>query len=124
MTYAEIETGVRNLVQDNVPEYRLSALDAYGYTNAGIRTLFRLRPAAFFVDGRMPASEAAAEPVDAATVAAAAGAVDVKAPADDRYLEALIYYVAGRYLERNDADSLNTELAQSYLQKFAEMARM
>lgn len=126
MTYAEIEggadDGVRRMVGDAVAPYRFSALEIYGYVNAGLRNLFKMRPQAFFVNGRMPETAAAMEPATPATVEAASGATAL--PVNDRYGEALTYYAAAKCLERDDADTMNTGLAASYMSKFAELARM
>ena len=128
MTYAEIEGdqygGVRKLIGDFVEPYRFSPTEMYGYVNSAVRTLFKMRPAAFFVNGRMPATAAAMEPVAPATVAAAFGATTLPAPSGDRYLDAFVYYVGAKCLERDDADTANAALSASYMQKFAELARM
>lgn len=123
MTYAGIESDVRTLIGDAVQTYRFSAAEVYGYINAGIRTLFKLRPTAFFTDGRFPASAASLEPVAVATVVSASGATEVVAPTGDRYQEALVYYAAYRCMERDNPDTQNSALADSYLQKFTEFAK-
>jgi hypothetical protein len=126
MTYAEIvggpNDGVRRLIGDAVSPYRFSSLEIYGYVNSGLQNLFKLRPTAFFVNGRMPTTEAAMLPPTPAVVDAASGAADV--PADDRYGEALAYYAGAKCLERDDADTMNAALSAAYMQKFAELARM
>lgn len=122
MTYAEVENGVRTLIRDAEEAYRFSPAEVYGYTNAGQRTLFKVRPASFFVNGRMPTTEAAMAPLAVSAVEAASGAVALPGLSGDRYLEAMIYYVAARCLERDDADTNNAALSAAYMQKFADLA--
>lgn len=123
MTYAEIETGARKLVQDENAPYRISSADIYGYVNEGVRNLFRIRPAAFFASGRMGTASASMAPLAVATVSAALGALDLPAPGGDRYLDCLVFYTASKCLERDDADTLNLALANDYRGKFAELAK-
>lgn len=123
MTYAEIEAGARKLVQDEKVPYRFAAADVYGYVNEGVRSLFRIRPAAFFTNGRMGETEASMAPIAPATVATASGLLDLPAPAGDRYLDCLVFYVASKCLERDDSDTINIALANDYRAKFAELAK-
>lgn len=124
MTYAEIESGARTLVQDATAPYRFGAEEVYGYVNQCLRTLFKLRPTAFFSNGRMPTSASFMEPLTVSVVLAAGGGVDVPAPSGDRYLDAAVYYTAAKCLERDDADTLNAGLSASYMAKFSELATM
>lgn len=124
MTYSEIEAKARIYAQDDKEPYRLLPVEAYAYANEGITALFKIRPVAFFVNGRMPTTAAALEPVAPATVLAASGATTVVAPVGDRYLEALAYFVAGKFLERDYSDTMNTTVSVGYMQKFTELARM
>jgi len=128
MTYAEIEGdeygGVRRLIGDYVAPYRFSSREIYGYANDGIRTLFRARPQAFFVDGRLATTSAELTPLSLDDVELAVGDIDVVSPAGDRYQEALVYFAAGKCLARDDADTMNKALSDAYLNRFAELARM
>lgn len=121
MTYADIESDARTLLQDAVQTYRWPASEMYGYMPEAIRVLFSIRPTALFVGGRMPASAAAMEPPTAAAAIAANGAVT--AAVNDRYRQALVYYVAAKCLERDDSDTQNLTLATSYMSNFASMAK-
>lgn len=121
MTYAQIETGVRTLLQDDKVAYRWPAAEMYGYMPEAIRSLFAIRPAALFVNGRMPSTLALLEPPTTAAAISANGAVT--ANVNDRYMQALIYYVASKCLERDDSDTANIALAGNYMNNFATFAK-
>ena len=121
MTYADIETGVRTLLQDDKPAYRWASTEMYGYMPEAVRTLFSIRPCALFVNGRMPSTLASLEPPTAAAASAAYG--DVTVNVNDRYKQALVYYVAAKCLERDDSDTANMTLASSYMNNFATFAK-
>lgn len=121
MTYAEIEAGARTMLQDDKPTYRWPAAEMYGYMPEAIRTLFSIRPAALFVNGRMPSTLATLEPPTAIAAIAVSGAVT--ANVNDRYMQALVYYVAAKCLERDDSDTANAALASSYMNNFAAFAK-
>lgn len=69
----------------------------------------------------MPATAAAMEPPTSAAAVSASGAVT--AAVNDRYRQALVYYVAAKCLERDDSDTQNLTLAASYMNNFAAMAK-
>lgn len=122
MTYAEIETDVRTLLQDDKPTYRWPSAEMYGYMPGALRALFALRPTAMFVNGRMPSTLAALEPPTVSAAIAASGVVT--ANVDDRYKQALVYYVAAKCLERDDSDTANITLSSSYMNNFASFAKI
>jgi hypothetical protein len=122
MTYADIESDVRTLLQDTKPTYRFAPVEVYGYIPPAFRALVAVRPSALFVDGHMPTTAAAMEPPTAAAALAASGAVNVPAGSGDRYRLALTYYVASKCLERDDGDTQNLALAATYMQNFASAA--
>lgn len=122
MTYADIERGARKLVQDESASARYTMADMYGYVNEAVRTLFKIRPTAFYVNGRMPTA-LAMEPATVDAAVAVTGELQVSTLAGDRYLDAFVYFVAGKCLGRDDSDTLNIGLADNYMQKFAEYAR-
>lgn len=121
MTYAEIETGARTLLQDDNTPYRWPASEMYGYMPDAIRTLFSIRPAALFVNGRMPSTLASLEPPTASAAVSASG--NVTANVNDRYQQALVYYVAAKCLERDDSDTANITLSAAYMNNFASFAK-
>ena len=121
MTYADIETGARTLLQDDQGTYRWSAAEMYGYMPDAIRSLFALRPASLFVNGRMPSTLATLEPPTAADAVTASGAVT--ANVNDRYQQSLVYYVAAKCLERDDSDTANIALSSAYMNSFASYAK-
>jgi hypothetical protein len=121
MTYADIETGARTLLQDDQGTYRWPTAEMYGYMPDAIRSLFALRPSALFVKGRMPSTLATLEPPTAADAVAASGAVT--ANVNDRYQQALVYYVAAKCLERDDSDTANISLSSAYMNNFATSAK-
>lgn len=121
MTYSEIESSVRTLLQDDKPAYRWSASEMYGYIPEAIRSLFAARPTALFVNGRMPATLTALEPPTQSAANAAFG--EVTANVNDRYKQALVYYVAAKCLERDDSDTANMTLASAYMTNFTSIAR-
>lgn len=121
MTYADIEIDARTLLQDDKPTYHWSAAEMYGYMPEAVRVLFSMRPTALFIDGRMPTTSAALEPPSAASAIAASGNVTVLV--NDRYKQALVYYVAAKCLERDDSDTANMSLASTYMSNFAASAK-
>lgn len=121
MTYADIEIDARTLLQDDKPTYRWPAAEMYGYMPEAVRVLFSMRPTALFIDGRMPTTSAALEPPSAAAAIAASGNVTVLV--NDRYKQALVYYVAAKCLERDDSDTANMSLASTYMSNFAASAK-
>jgi hypothetical protein len=121
MTYAEIETGARTLLQDDKASYRWPAAEMYGYMPEAIRSLFAMRPTALFVNGRMPSTLATLEPPTATAAISASGAVT--ANVNDRYMQALVYYVAAKCLERDDSDTANIQLSSAYMNNFATFAK-
>ena len=121
MTYADIETGARTLLQDDQQPYRWPASEMYGYMPDAVRSLFSLRPTALFVNGRMPSTLASFEPPTAAAATAASGNVTVYV--NDRYQQALVYYVAAKCLERDDSDTANIQLSSAYMNNFATFAK-
>lgn len=121
MTYADIESDVRTLLQDDKPTYHWSAAEMYGHMPEAVRALFSLRPTALFINGRMPTTSAALEPPTASAALAAAG--DVTVYVNDRYRQCLVYYVAAKCLERDDSDTQNLSLAANYMNNFAAMAK-
>lgn len=121
MTYADIETGARTLLQDDQPAYRWPATEMYGYMPEAVRSLFAIRPAALFVNGRMPSTLAALEPPTAAAAISAGGNVTVYV--NDRYMQALVYYVAAKCLERDDSDTANIQLSAAYMNNFISSAK-
>ena len=123
MTYADIVSEARTLLQDAVEPYRFPSLEMYGYVERGLISLFSIRPSAFFVDGRMPTAAADMEPPTAAVAEAASGASLAPVSGGSRYRSALAYFVASKCLERDDTDTQNTALASAYTQNFAAFAR-
>lgn len=121
MTYADIETGARTLLQDDKGTYRWPAAEMYGYMPDAVRSLFAIRPSALFVNGRMPSTLAALEPPTAAAAVTASGAVTVNV--NDRYQQALVYYVAAKCLERDDSDTANQTLSGVYMNNFISSAK-
>lgn len=122
MTYSDISSDARRLLQDIAP-YRYTDLEVYGYVTDAVVALFAIRPSAFFVDGRLPSADAL-EPPTAEEAEAADGNVAVPVSHGNRYRQALMYYVASRCLWRDDSDTQNTALAVTYMQNFASYARM
>lgn len=121
MTYADLESDARTLLQDDKPTYHWSAAEMYGHMPEAARVLFSLRPTALFVGGRMPATAALLEPPTATAAIAAGG--DVTLNVNDRYRQALVYYVAAKCLERDDSDTQNLTLAATYMNNFVAMAK-
>lgn len=121
MTYADIEMGARTMLQDTQATYRWSSAEMYGYMPDAIRTLFAIRPTALFVNGRMPSTLATLEPPTTAAAISASGNVTVNV--NDRYQQALIYYVAAKCLERDDSDTANIALSSTYMNNFASFAK-
>ena len=121
MTYAEIETDTRKLLQDQNVPYRWSGAEIYGYISDAILSLFVFRPTALFVNGRMPSTLAALKPPTGNEAVSASGAVT--ANVNDRYQQAIVYFVAAKCLERDNSDTGNITLSSTYMNNFAALAK-
>ena len=105
MTTESIETKVRDILTDGVEPYRWSEEVIAENLVLALRRLAFLAPQARYVNGLL--SDITALPAlksDALAV-------------DDRYEEALVYYVVHLCYSRDDPDTSNAELANAYLAK-------
>lgn len=106
MTVAEIERKARRILKDAVPEYRWASNEIREALQEGVFALNAIRPETRYVGGRL---------VDAVYLPASdADRIDV----DDRYAEALTYFVVYKCYLDDDSDTTNQQLAESYLGKF------
>ncbi len=124
MTYTDIVSEARALLQDTVITYRYSDTEMYGHVRRAVQSLFAIRPTAFFIDGEMPDTAAALECPTVAEAEAAGGEVTVPVGHGDRYQQALVYFVAAKCLERDSSDTQNSALSATYMQSFAAFAKM
>lgn len=112
MTVAGIENKARRILQDTVEEYRWTSEEIRDCLAEAVRTLNAVRPETRYVDGALtdgvevPASDSAA--------------IDI----EDRFEEALVYYVVHKCYLNDDSDTVNAQLAADYLSKFNVKAQL
>lgn len=109
MKAADLELAVRDLVSDAVSSggesYRWTPADLLRWRNDGRRSLFALRPDAFYVETIVtdfPGDQEAADDLDV---------IDTAVPS-------LINYIIYRCLSRDNEDPETSRLADGYFQKF------
>lgn len=112
MTVSEIEKKARRILRDTVPEYRWPSSEMRDALQDGVYALNAIRPETRYVGGLLrdtvllPASD------------------DARIDINDRYAEALVYYVVYKCYLDDDADTVNQQLAESYLGKFNTKAQL
>ena len=112
MTVATIEKKARRLLQDTIEEYRWSSEQIRDSLVEAIRALNAIRPETRYVDGllvdciRLPDDDSAT--------------IDI----EDRYEEALVYYVVHKCYLDDDSDTVNATLSADYLSKFNVKAQL
>lgn len=112
MTVATIEKKARRLLQDTIEEYRWSSAQIRDSLVEAIRTLNAIRPETRYVDGLLV--DGIRLPDDDSTTIAV----------EDRYEEALVYYVVHKCYLDDDSDTVNATLATDYLSKFNVKAQL
>lgn len=112
MTVAEIERKVRRILQDTKLEYRWPSDEIRDALQEGVYALNSIRPETRYVNGRLAdliqLPEADDEPISIS----------------DRYVEALVFYVVYKCYLDDDTDTVNQQLAESYLGKFNTKAQL
>lgn len=112
MTVADIETKTRRILQDTVEEYRWTSEEIRDSIAEAVRTLNAVRPETRYVDGALTDGIALPSADDAAI------------GVDDRFEEALVYYVVHKCYLNDDSDTVNATLAADYLSKFNVKAQI
>lgn len=112
MTVASIEIAARRLLQDDHAPYRWESAEIRDAIQEGVGALNAIRPETRYVNGEL---------VDYVVLPAADdAAIDV----EDRFAEALAYYVVYRCFLDDATDTANQQLADSYLGKFNTKAQL
>ena len=112
MTVASIEAAARRLLQDKNTPYRWDGAEIRDALQEGIGALNAIRPETRYVNGELVDYVALPEEDDAV--------IDIS----DRFAEALTYYVAYRCYLDDSSDTVNQQLADSYLSKFNTKAQL
>lgn len=112
MTINTIEQKARQLLFDTIEEYRWTSDEIREALVEAIRTLNSIRPETRYVEGRL---------VD---VLPLSDNVNEKILIEDRYEEALVFYVVYKCYLKDDTDTVNAELAERYLSKFNTKAQI
>ena len=94
---------VRRLMQDTVEPYRWLDSEIRSHVADAVEHLHSVRPESRYVDGRLSDFK-----VDQRTE-------DILA--DDRWRESIVYYAAYKCYLDDDTDTVNAQLAESYLAK-------
>jgi hypothetical protein len=105
MTTETVVAKVRDILNDRNAPYRWSEETVGEHLVLALRRLAFLAPQTRYVNGVL--SDITALPEDGSAALAV----------DDRYEEALVYYVVHLCYNRDDPDTSNAELANSYLTK-------
>lgn len=106
MTRKSIEEKARRILQDTVMPYRWAEKDIASSLQEAIYSLHSIRPETRYIDGRL---------VDYVQVP---NVVDEEISINNRFEEALIYYVVHKCYLDDSTDTINLQLAESYLSKF------
>lgn len=112
MTVAEIERKARRILQDTVAEYRWTSADIRDALQEGVYALNAIRPETRYVDGLLR------------DVIALPKTDDARIDVNDRYEEALVFYVVYKCYLVDDTDTVNQQLAETYLGKFNTKAQL
>lgn len=110
MKVEDIERKARRILQDEFEECRWSHEEILEAVQDGIHALNAVRPETRYVDGRL---------VDFVEIGE-----DGSFPIDRRFEEALVYFTVYRCYLDDDADTVNAQLAESYLGKFNTKAQL
>ena len=112
MTISDIVRAVRPILQDATWPYRWSDDFIRSALDDGVLLLHSFVPSTRYVAGAVQDRvELPADP-------------DETFPVDDRYREALTYYVASRCYQVDDTDTVNAQLAENYYAKAVQRMRM
>lgn len=112
MTTNDILTVARRFLQDTVSPYRWEDDELKKDLQFAIRELHKIRPETRYVDGAL--TDGVTLPTDAST------AIGI----EDRYEECLAYYVVYLAYLNDNSDTVNAQLAESYLSKFNTKAQL
>lgn len=110
MTFSEIETRVRYLVNDSDEPHRFGQRELWGYAIAALRRLRVVNPSTRYRDGLIDDSE----PVPS---------LDSVIPVWPRHEEAIIDYVAYCLYRLDASDTTNATLAENFLGRAETLMR-
>lgn len=114
MRFEVIERKARRILQDADKPYRWPSDELREHLQEGVYALHAIRPDTRYVNGLL---------VDAVIVPSAEDEVQ-DFPIDSRFEETLVYFVAYKCYLDDDADTVNANLAESYLGKFSTKAQL
>jgi len=134
MTIKEIERQVRIKTLDtDADQYRYEPVEIYQAIRDGIRLIWHKKPESRYVDGLLvskglliggnPADFVVPETFPVTIGAASydnAGYAALSINMEERFMEALVYYVIHQMYLKDDTDTANAGLAKTYYDKFAE----
>ncbi len=112
MTAGEIERKVRLIIQDTVSEYRWTSEEIKDYLQDGCIALNAIRPETRYVGGLLTDGTVLPE------------SDDDPISIDNRFAEALVFYVVYKCYLKDATDTTNQGLAESYLNKFNTKAQL
>lgn len=112
MTMREIEKKARRLLQDTEMEYRWTSAEIQDALQEGIHALNAIRPETQYVGFRYLGLVSLPE------------GLDTPIEINDRYTEALVFYVVYKCYLMDDTDTTNQQLSDIYLNKFNTKAQL
>lgn len=112
MTISGIEIKARRILQDTHTPYRWETDQIRDAVQEGVGELNRIRPETRYTEAglvdRITLPEEDSEPI----------------ALNDRYETAIVYYVVYKCYQIDDTDTVNAQLAESYLGKFNTKAQI
>lgn len=136
-TINEIERQARVKLLDTYEDsYRFQPTEIFDAMRDGLRTIRSVRPESKYVDGLLTGKMLLVDGDEAdftvpesfpATIGGATYALDefraLTVNMEDRWMEALVYYVIHQMYLKDDTDTANANLANVYYSKFSESVR-
>lgn len=106
MTFADIEKKARRLLGDTTYPYHWPIEELRDHAQEGLRSINAIRPETRYVNGLVTDGTVLPSTDDAVI------------EMNDRYEEALVYFVVYRCYLNDNTDTENAQLSESYLSKF------
>lgn len=136
-TINEIERQARVKLLDTYEDsYRFQPTEIFDAMRDGLRTIRSVRPESKYVDGLLTGKMLLVDGDEAdftvpesfpATIGGTTYTLDefraLTVNMEDRWMEALVYYVIHQMYLKDDTDTANANLANVYYSKFAESVR-
>ena len=112
MTVSSIITIARRFLQDTASPYRWENAELRNDIQLGIRELHKIRPETKYVDGALTGGVELPE--------SDSDSIDI----EDRFELALAYFTVYMAYLNDNSDTVNAQLAESYLSKFNTQAQL